>query len=218
MGTIRTFAEVQSGLGFVLLAPIPTTPAEFALLALTDTFIFQYFPETVTDSQPVDYEKVRVPGASHPLYQWVSGGPRVISFRAIFTSERINPPGVVDVQNRFNVDINGALAVLRSFRHPTYDDTSVVRARPPQRLGLVMPGTFLSAIPFVPVTVVMTDLRVEYRAWHAAGVPRHAEVDLTFEEVVQNPFRGINYVDRNDFIPAKLLYSSPASVARRAFS
>lgn len=218
MGTIRTFATVQSALGFVLLAPIPTTPRELAQLALTDTFIFQYFPETINDSQPVDYEKVRIPGASHPLYQWISGGPRVISFRATFTSERIVPIPATDITNKYNVDINGALAVLRSFRHPTYDDTSVVRARPPQRLGLTIPGTFLSAYPFVPVTCVLTDLKVDYKAWHSAGVPRRADVDLTFEEVVQNPFRGINYVDRNDYLPAKLLYSSPASVVRRAFS
>lgn len=49
---------------------------------------FQYFPATISDSQATNYQTKVIPGLSHPLYQWTSGGARVISFEAIFTRDR----------------------------------------------------------------------------------------------------------------------------------
>ena len=222
MGTIRAFSEVQSALGFVILTPLPDTGSVGDLLvnAATQSFVFQYFPESLSDSQPVNYQKIEIPGASHPLYQWINGGARTISFRATFTSERINPLPVADVTNRYNVDINSAILFLRTFRLPTYDKTALLRARPPQRLAMIASGTALASFPFIPITVVLTDMKVDYKAWHSAGIPRHAEVDLTFEEVVQSAFSGINYADRNDagYIAAKVAYAAPLQATRRAFS
>jgi hypothetical protein len=49
---------------------------------------FQYFPATLSDSQPTNYQAKVIPGLSHPLYQWTSGSARQISFEAIFTRDR----------------------------------------------------------------------------------------------------------------------------------
>lgn len=49
---------------------------------------FQYFPATLSDSQPTNYQTKVIPGLSHPLYQWTSGSARTISFEAIFTRDR----------------------------------------------------------------------------------------------------------------------------------
>lgn len=49
---------------------------------------FQYFPATVSDSQATNYQTKVIPGLSHPLYQWTSGGARTIAFEAIFTRDR----------------------------------------------------------------------------------------------------------------------------------
>lgn len=47
----------------------------------------QYYPESISDTKAVNYQTKDIPGASLPLYQWVSGGERLISFTAIFTTD-----------------------------------------------------------------------------------------------------------------------------------
>lgn len=53
-----------------------------------DMRAFQYFPETLSDSKASNYQPKVIPGLSHPLYQWTSGGAREISFEAVFTRDR----------------------------------------------------------------------------------------------------------------------------------
>lgn len=48
---------------------------------------FQYFPESISDSKGVNYATKNIPGGSHPLYQFINGTDRTISFTAIFTSD-----------------------------------------------------------------------------------------------------------------------------------
>lgn len=48
---------------------------------------FQYFPETITRSRSVDYVEKRGIGGSHPIYQWVSGSGRQVSFTAVFSRD-----------------------------------------------------------------------------------------------------------------------------------
>jgi len=49
---------------------------------------FQYFPASISDTQATNYQTKVIPGLSHPLYQWTSGGARIISFEAIFSRDR----------------------------------------------------------------------------------------------------------------------------------
>jgi hypothetical protein len=53
---------------------------------------FQYYPDTITDSKSVEYATKNIIGSSHPLYQWVHGSPRTISFDAIFSSDFSTKP------------------------------------------------------------------------------------------------------------------------------
>lgn len=57
------------------------------LAALRDVFVFQFWPQQVSDNYTPNYATKQIPGASHPLYQWVSGSGRTISFTATFISE-----------------------------------------------------------------------------------------------------------------------------------
>lgn len=227
MGTIRTFSEVQQALGVALLFPVTnsTSVGGVSLTGLTaqawalleDSFVFQYFPASLNDSQDVNYQTIDIPGGSHPIYQWVSGGPRTISFQAQFTQERIVPPGVADVTNRRNVSINAALAALRFFYYPDYSVTAALRAQPPVRLKLVIPGTQLSGKVFDPsINVILTGLNPQITAWHAAGVPRMATVDLTFNEHVQSPTGGVQFIGRENFRVLKLGYNPIVNAGRRA--
>jgi len=54
---------------------------------VADLFVFQFWPSQVTDNYTPNYATKQIPGASHPLYQWVSGSGRDISFTANFVSE-----------------------------------------------------------------------------------------------------------------------------------
>lgn len=49
---------------------------------------FQYFPATISDQQATNYQTKVIPGLSHPLYQWTSGGARTITFQTVFTRDR----------------------------------------------------------------------------------------------------------------------------------
>lgn len=205
MGIIRTFSQVQVALGKAVLIPQPSGGITAADVAL-HTFIFQYFPDSLSDSQQANYESVNIPGGSHPLQQWVSGGPRTITFDAQFSSERIVPPGVADVDNPHNVDINGAIWALKFFLYPKYDSTRFLKVTPPPRLWLAMPGTFLAS-PIPTVAVILRDIRVDIRNWHGPAIPKFANVSLTFEETVQGS-GGPKFVDRSNFIVPSLAYLS----------
>ena len=52
-----------------------------------DVFIFQFWPSQITDNYTPNYATKSIPGGSHPLYQWVSGNGREISFTANFVTE-----------------------------------------------------------------------------------------------------------------------------------
>lgn len=54
---------------------------------LSDVFVFQFWPSQVQDNYEVNYATKQIPGGSHPLYQWVGGNGRTISFDATFVSE-----------------------------------------------------------------------------------------------------------------------------------
>ncbi len=102
---------------------------------------FQYFPESISDTKATNYQQKEIPGGSLPLYQWINGGERLISFTAVFTSDvdLLNaraPSGLTGVlvgrgekiqdrlkaagELRRNVDIRAAVAWLRSYVLPSY--------------------------------------------------------------------------------------------------
>ena len=54
---------------------------------LQDVFVFQFWPQQIQDSYQVNYAAKQIPGASHPIYQWIGGSGRTVSFDANFVSE-----------------------------------------------------------------------------------------------------------------------------------
>lgn len=128
---------------------------------------FQYYPKTISDQKATNYQTKVIPGLSHPLYQWTSGGPRTISFQAIFTRDRTysdsekasitkNKTFTADAQPSLSlgkelkdearsVDIPSAIAYFRSYLDPEYSLgnqqlTTPPRPYPPRKLILGLPG------------------------------------------------------------------------------
>lgn len=107
---------------------------------------FQYFPENIQDSKGVNYASKNIPGGSHPLYQFINGADRTISFTAIFTSDENPAPaevlsalerGVQSAQSflsqsvspsnrgsKHTVPVNSAVIWLRSFMYPRFTNLS----------------------------------------------------------------------------------------------
>lgn len=143
------------------------------LAALNDVFVFQFWPQQVTDNYTPNYATKNIPGASHPLYQWVSGNGRSISFTAQFITEiredALSLQGVGGVGNDFRSRLNTAgkigrvedavgagllpstrykvnvAAALASLQQYLYPTYDDVKGitKPPKKLVLVLPGTRL---------------------------------------------------------------------------
>lgn len=132
------------------------------------TLAFQYFPDTISDTKAVNYQQKEIPGGSLPLYQWINGGERLISFTAYFSSDvdllsASSPTGKIasalgqggNITDRIrsageakhNIDIRSAVAWLRRYMLPSYsnetkaDMVGVPLTFAPSKLLLVLPGS-----------------------------------------------------------------------------
>lgn len=162
----------------------------------------QYFPESLSDSRAVNYETKEIPGGSHPLYQWVSGGERQLSFTAVFTQENrlgTRDPllGAFITPDKHSVDIQAAISWLRQFTYPSYGAGGL--ASPPLRVRLTFPAMGLGRTPDGSLVsdslmTIMTGCDVEYMQWWPDGTPKYATVSLGFSEIVQDP-RSVRFHD-----------------------
>lgn len=124
---------------------------------------FQYNPDEITDEKSTDFSTIKVPGMSHPRYQYVAGEARRITFKLSF----------------FKGPVKQKVAWLQSLLYPHHDKTMLKNA--PHKVlfffGELYPG----------VTCVVRQVRARY--FHvfdeATLLPQHSEVDLTLEEIVQ---------------------------------
>jgi len=210
MAAIDTILAPQ-GPQSVYLFPTPTgginRPPSF--IAQSETLFFQYWPQSLNDDYQVNYAEHAIPGGSHPLYQWVGGQGRTITFEAVFTSE-INTDrfgtfaaGAGGVTGRssvanavgtsllpsslYTVDVAAALAKIRSWMMPSYGAGGRLgETDPPKMLTLVFPKTGLGGSGSADmITVILRSAPITYESWFPDGQPRVATVNLTFNEVVQ---------------------------------
>jgi hypothetical protein len=193
-------------------------------------FRFQYFPETIEDSLGGGWESSQIPGASRPIYQWVQGGERTISFTATFSTdtdlsipadknqasdinrnyERLKAQGSTDA----NLDIRGAILILRQFKMPRYG-TDAAEGRftyPPCKLLLTLPnsglGLYGGGFDADSVNVIMEDCPISFQAFFPSGLPRLVEMALTFKEIAQIA-GAISFPHRNAAVVAALADSTP---------
>lgn len=171
---------------------------------------FQYFPETVNDSRSVDLQAKYGIGSSHPIYQWVHGSAREIAFETNFTAEDNEPEinntlavasGFIKnpissavslvaargVNSQESVDIESAIAWLRSKTYPIYTNRSVGA---PPKLVLWLEGSGItsfvnSSLQLDVVPVIMTTCDVTYESFFRNGKPRSVSVSLRFVEIIQ---------------------------------
>jgi len=195
----------------------------------SEAFVFQYWPESLTDSESPRYVAKDVPGASHSLYQWIGGGERTITFSAVFTAEvddddvasfAGNPAGAAVLPSaRYTVDVKAALAKLKTYQRGDYPNDSLNQAtKPPKRLWLVLENSGLGGNTDSVLTILKS-APVTYEAWFPNGKPRIATVQLTFAEVVQKSggdgeASQIAYLGQSSFAQAGAKYRYRGAVDR----
>lgn len=89
LSAITQFPQEEK-LARAYLQPIDMAPGEvppWATHAAGSAIAFQYWPETIQDTRPVEWNPRTIPGGSHPIYQWTHGGERRISFTSVFTTD-----------------------------------------------------------------------------------------------------------------------------------
>lgn len=123
---------------------------------------FQYNPDEITDEKSTDFAAIKVPGLSHPRYQYVAGEARRISFKLIL----------------FKGPVREKAGWLQSLLYPEHART-MLRNAPHKVLlffGDLYPG----------VLCIVRSVRVRYFHMFDSDtlLPQHAEVDLTLEEIV----------------------------------
>lgn len=142
-----------------------------------------FWPETISDSKGANWEEKMIPGGSHPLYQFVAGTARQLSFTIVLSHETQDVDPMLETDDPYNVNILGALAWLRAMVYPLYaNDVS----EPPPLVLITFPelgiggGHGLDAL-----LCVMTQCDIEYQACFNDGMPRLVTVSVQFFEVVQ---------------------------------
>jgi hypothetical protein len=200
---------------------------------------FQYYPEQVSDNRNVNIEEKYGIGSSHPIYQWVRGSSREISFDAVFSTEDPGSGSITDTVDKIsgfiknpataaasallgkaytdkkhNQNIPAAINWLRSFTYPTYSN-SVVKAPPRCALWLQGSGisSFVDTFETDVITCIMTKCDVTYEAFFNNGTPRIVTVSLQFVETIQI---GANwkYVDGKNIKSAGNSYTGPVDARK----
>ena len=135
-----------------------------------ESLTFQYNPDEITDEKSTDYATIKLPGMSHPRYQFVAGEARKIAFKLVL----------------FKGPVKKKVAWLQSLMYPQHAKTMLMNA--PHKVlfffGDLYPGTIC----------IVRQVRVRY--FHMFDkdnlLPQHAEVDLTLEEIVS---KSVSYME-----------------------
>jgi hypothetical protein len=170
---------------------------------------FQYWPESLQDDKDIGWEFYKVPGGSHSLARWNSGGERTISFECVFTRDVDYAFSVLDIATNNvpeaqyldpsnNPDLRAVQKWLRWYTYPVYSADGI--PKPPPRLHLVFPGTQLSWDGMDDILCVMKSCDFEILDWFSSGVPRMMKAKLEFSEVVQDSSLSgiVRFHGRND--------------------
>lgn len=158
--------------------------------------VLQYWPESLTDSENSNWQAKDIPGSPRPLYQWISGGERPLSFTTLFSRDMDGEIGVDFEEDKHNVDIDAAIAWLKLLKSSDYEAVQDMNmAVAPPVLWLQFSGTKLGYNHAAPqagnytlesgVYCILESVEPEYRSWFPSGTPRLASCALAFKEVIQ---------------------------------
>jgi len=123
---------------------------------------FQHNPNDIGDDKSTAYAAIKIPGMSHPRYQYVAGEPRRIAFKI----------------ELFKGPVKQKVHWLRSLLYPEHAGTMLKNA--PRRVLFI----FGDLYPGVLCVVRQVKARYFHMFDRDNLLPQHAEVDVVLEEYV----------------------------------
>ena len=123
---------------------------------------FQYNPNDITDDKSTAYATIKIPGMSHPRYQYVSGEARRITFKIKF----------------FKGEVKKQVDWLRSLQYPEHAGSMLKNA--PHKVILI----FGDLYPGVTCIIKQVKARFFNLFDRDNLLPQQAEVDIVLEEYV----------------------------------
>lgn len=156
------------------------TRGRLTVLSTGDSRSFQFNPNEVTDDKGVNWGTLDVPGASHPIYQYGTGGERIISFELYLDGDRGRygraefPPS-----EYLDLSIQSEINFYRSLVYPSQYDSQDFAAVYPYMLSLSM-GNYFKALP----CIIKSPPTVKITYWTPKMDPVRATVSMSLSEVV----------------------------------
>lgn len=165
---------------------------------LLDETVFQYWPESISDSIEIGWEFSALPATSHGLAHWTQNGGRTISFEVTFARDmqydpkphaflQANPD--TDGVKQYNGNPDYMIKYLRAFAYPEKKPDGTVLSPPIAFVNLS--GSKIGAYGDDVFAGVMTSCEVAYKRistdQSGEGFTRLATINLSFKEVIQNP-------------------------------
>ena len=160
--------------------------------------VLQYWPESIEDQFSANWQEKSIPGSPVPMYQWISGGARAFTCTAMFSRDMDGKINEDIEEDKFNVDVDAAVAWLRMFCLSDYQDRGDVlgAAVAPPVLWVLPTGTKMnynmaagSALKTNNnkdgIYCLLLDVSVTRDNWFRTGTVRHATVALNFAETIQ---------------------------------
>lgn len=163
--------------------------------------VLQYWPDSIEDEMSANWQDRSIPGSAIPLYQWVSGSGHNFSFSTVFSRDLNGEIGKDIEEDKFNVDVDAAVAWLSMLCMNDYQDVGGVQkaAVAPPVLWLWMKGTNFgynttaikalgtsgSDVTSTGIYCILLNRSVTRKNWFQDGQLRLASVSLSFAEVMQ---------------------------------
>lgn len=131
-------------------------------LTTNERLEFQYNPENISDTKSTDYATIKIPGMSHPRYQFVAGGARQLNFKI----------------SLFMKDVKKNVEWLQALQFPTHEGSMLKNA--PHRVLLVVSDLYPG------LECIVKQIKTTYFGLFDSSnlMPLQAEVDLSLEEFV----------------------------------
>jgi hypothetical protein len=221
-GTLETNPKVAD----VVIAPLDN--AGQIDESLGGARLLQYWPESLSDDKSANWQSKDIPGAPVPLYQWISGGERPLSFTTVFSRDMNGTIGKDIDEDKHNVDIDAAIAWLRMLSMNDYGQVGDMEqaAIAPPTLWMMFSGMdigynqrankALGALWYddwsnsTGVYCYLTEVSAERTNWFRDGQTRLTTVSLNFVETIQVG-GGIYPYGRSDFYAMTKRYTRKPS-------
>jgi Contractile injection system tube protein len=162
------------------MAKVPITRGVLSVPSKNITKTFQFNPSEMDDDKQINWGTLQIPGASHPAYQYGSGGERLLTFELYLDGDRgrFDRESSGDKPEQQSLSVKSEIRFYQSLLYPTnYDINSFTEVYP-----YIVLFTFGEYIKGMECVVKQARVRVNY--WTPQLDPVRATISMILGESV----------------------------------